>query len=208
MFTKKELIWILIILAVLSISIGIVNTWKGFFLTSLAIFILVLANILCKKAMSYYLDSEIEVKPWEIKRYGFKTGQEFKRPFPAGIFLPIIVSALSFGNLIWMASLIFDVKPKVYRAAKRHGLYTFSEITEGQIGMIAAAGILANLVLALLGYFIGWTMLTELSIWYAFFNILPISDLDGNKIFFGNLVLWSFLVSIIVVAVGYAILII
>ncbi len=208
MFNKKELLWILIIALVLSISVSMIDTWKAFFLTVLAVLVILIINISSKKAMAYYLDSQIEISPWEIKRYGFQPGQELKKPFPAGIFLPIIVSALSFGNFIWMASLVFDVKPKVYRSAKKHGIYSYSEITESQIGLIAAAGIFANLVFAVIGYMIGWPVFTQLSIWYAFFNMLPISDLDGNKIFFGNLVLWSFLASIVVLAVGYALLII
>jgi hypothetical protein len=208
MFNKKELLWILIITAILTISISLIETWKIFYLTLLAIFLILAINILAKKLMAYYLDSKIEIRPWEIKRYGFKPEQQFKKPFPAGILLPIIVSALSFSNLIWMASLVFDVKPKVYKAAKRHGIYSFSEITENQIGLIAAAGIFANLVFAVIGYLAGWPIFVKLSIWYAFFNMLPLSDLDGNKIFFGNLILWSFLASIVAIAVGYAFLLV
>ncbi len=208
MFTKKELLWVVIITIILSISISLINTWQTFFITLLAIFLILALNILAKKLTAYYLDSKIRIKPWEIKRYGFKPEQHFKKPFPAGIFLPIIISALTFSNLIWMASLIFEVKPKIYKAVKRHGIYSFSEITENQIGLIAAAGIFANLVFAIIGYLAGWPIFTKLSVWYAFFNMLPISDLDGNKIFFGNLILWSFLASLVVIAVGYALLLV
>lgn len=208
MFTKKELIWFAIITLILTISISAIDTWKTFAYGLLAIFLIVSLNILAKKATAYYLDTKIEIKPWQIKRYGFQPEQHFKKYFPAGIILPIAVSALSFGNLLWMASLIFDVKPKIYKSAKRHGIYSFSEITENQIGLIAAAGIFVNLVLAVVAYLAGWPLFTKLSIWYAFFNMLPISDLDGNKIFFGNLILWSFLASLVVVAVGYALLLV
>jgi len=40
-------------------------------------------------------------------------------------------------------------------------------------------------------------------VYYAFFNILPLSDLDGNKIFFGNLVLWSFIAALVLIGMGY-----
>ena len=103
-----------------------------------------------------------------------------------------------------MASLVFDVKAKAYHAAKRHGIYSFSEMTEEHIGRIAAAGIFVNLVLAIAFYFIGGdfgTLFAKLNILFAFFNMIPISDLDGNKIFFGNLVLWSFLA--IVTLIGF-----
>jgi hypothetical protein len=204
MINKKEIISVLIITAVLTISVSLITSWKVFFFTMLAIFLIIAINIAAKKFLAYYLDSDIEVKMWEIKRYGFKPHKEFKRAFPAGIFLPILVSAITFGNLMWLASLVFEVKPKVYRAAKRHGLYSYSDITEYQIGLIAAAGIVANLIFAGISYFAGWGIFTRLSVWYAFFNMIPISDLDGNKIFFGNLVLWSFLASVAIIAVAYA----
>ena len=208
MITKKELIAVSIAVVVITISISLIETWQVFVYTLLAILLVIGINISAKKAMSYYLDSEIEIKLWEIKRYGFKPEKEFKKPFPAGIFFPIIFSALSFGNLMWLASLVFDVKPKIYRAAKRHGLYSFSEITEYQIGLIAAAGVVANLVFAVVGYLIGWPIFSSLNVWLAFFNIIPVSNLDGNKIFFGNLVLWSFLASIVLIGVAYAFLLV
>ena len=208
MITKKEVISFLIAVAVITISISLIKTWQILAYTLLAILVIIAINIAAKKAMGYYLDSEIEIKLWEIKRYGFKPEKEFKKPFPAGIFFPIIFSALSFGNLIWLGSLIFDIKPKIYRAAKRHGLYSFSEITEYQIGLIAAAGVVANLIFAVIFYLVGLPMFSKLSVWLAFFNIIPISDLDGNKIFFGNLILWSFLASIVLIGVAYAFLLV
>jgi len=101
--------------------------------------------------------------------------------------------------------MVFDVKPKVYRAAKRHGLYSYSEMTEAHIGLIAAAGVLTNLFLAVISYFLGFETFSRINIYFAFFNMLPISDLDGNKIFFGNLVLWSFLAVLAIIGLGYAI---
>jgi Zn-dependent protease len=208
MINKKEIISILIITAVLTISVSLISSWTVFLFTTLAILLIIAINVAAKKLIAYYLDSDIEMKMWEIKRYGFKPHQEFKKAFPAGIFLPILVSALTFGNLMWLASLVFEVKPKVYKAAKRHGLYSYSDITEYQIGLIAAAGVAANLIFAIISYFLGWGVFTRLSVWYAFFNMIPISDLDGNKIFFGNLVLWSFLASIVIIAVAYAFILI
>ncbi len=208
MLNKKEIISILVIALILAFTISLIETTKIFFYSLVAIFFVITINIFSKKVASFYLDSEIEIKLWEIKRYGFKAHKYFKKPFPAGAFLPIIVTALSAGYLNWFASLIFDVKPKIYRAAKRHGLYSFSEMTELHIGLIAAAGVSANLIFAIIGYLIGFPLFTRLNIYYAFFNLLPLSSLDGNKIFFGSLVLWSFLATIVLVALGYAFLIV
>jgi len=208
MFSKKELLSILIAIVIIAVSISLVGTWKIFAFTLLMVFLVITINILIKKAAGYYLDSEIEVKLWEIKRFGFKPNREFKRAFPAGIIFPILFSLLSFGTLRWMASLVFEVKPTLYRAAKRHGLYSFSEMTEYQIGLIAAAGVVANLIFGVIGYIVGWPMFTQLNLWLAFFNMIPVSDLDGNKIFFGNLVIWSFLATITLIGIAYAFLLI
>ena len=118
---------------------------------------------------------------------------------------------LSVGYVKWLAALVFDVTPKPYRAAKRHGLYRFSEMTESHIGLIAASGILANLFFAVVGYLIGTPEpmnFVSLSVFYALFNMLPISDLDGNKIFFGSIELWGFLASLVLIAVALVFLVV
>ncbi|MAG79023.1 hypothetical protein CMI40_01460 [Candidatus Pacearchaeota archaeon] len=208
MLNKKEIISILIVTLVLAFTISLIETWNIFLYSLISIFLIIIINIIAKKVASYYLDSEIEIKLWEIKRYGFKPHKYFKNPFQAGIFLPIIFIVFSLGYLKWMASLVFDVKPKTYRAAKRHGLYSFSEITEDHMGFIAAVGIFANLFFAIIGYLIGFSEFGQLNIYFAFFNMLPISDLDGNKIFFGSLPLWSFLATLVLIGLGYIFLLV
>ena len=208
MFNKKEIIVILLITIILAFTISLIKNLETFLYTLGAVFLILVINIVAKKVTSFYLDSEIEIKLWEIKQYGFNPHNSFKKPFPAGAFLPIITTAFSFGYMTWMASLVFDIKSKIHRAAKRHGLYTFSEITESHLGLIASAGIIANLTFAIIGYLINFPEFAKLNIYYAFFNMLPISNLDGNKIFFGNLTLWSFLASIVLIGLFSAIFII
>ena len=204
MINPKEIILTIAIAVVLGITISLLETWNLFLTSLILVFIILALNIIAKKAMAYYLDSEIEVKLWNIERYGFRPGQKFKRPFPAGVFVPIIFSFITLGTFKWMASLVFDVKAKVHRAAKRHGLWSFSEMTEYHIGLIAASGIGLNLLAAAVGYLINQPEFSKLNIYYAFFNMLPISDLDGNKIFFGSRVIWTFLAVITLVGTFYA----
>ena len=210
MLKKKEIISIIIVTLVLAFAISLLKSWRIFLYALLSVFLVIIINIFAKKIMGFYFDSEIEIKLWEIKRYGFKSHQHFKKPFPAGAFLPIVskIVLFPFNSFVWMASLVFDVKAKIYKAAKRHGLYSFSEMTEFHLGLIAATGIVANLIFAIIGYFLGFSEFARLNIYYAFFNMLPISDLDGNKIFFGNIILWSFLASITLIALLYSLLLI
>ncbi|MCW8965695.1 MAG: hypothetical protein OQK82_03275 [Candidatus Pacearchaeota archaeon] len=216
MFTKKEIINILVISLILAFSISLIQSINLFLTTLFSIFLVIIINILAKKISGYYFESEVETKIWEIKRYGFfgvfsnlfHPSRKFKQPIPIGAILPIIIKILSGGYLNWLASLTFDIKAKKYRVAKRHGFYSFSEMTEFHIGLIAASGILANLLFALLGYLIGAEEFAKLNIFYAFFNLIPLSNLDGNKILFGSKIIWSFLITIILIIIGFILIVI
>ena len=212
MLNKKEIFPIILIIIIISLSINlsldITENWKKIGGTLLAVSFVILSNIFAKKIIAYKLDSEIEMKIWDID---IKIGENKKlKNFPIGVFLPIISKIIffPFKSFVWMASLAFDVKPRIYRGAKRYGLYTFSEMTEYHLGLIAASGIVINLISAIMGYFLGFPLFARLSIYYAFLNILPISELDGNKIFFGSLVMWSFLASLVLIGMLFAIFII
>jgi hypothetical protein len=204
MLNRKEILSIVIATVILTLAVSFFKGIETFLFVLLSVFLVLFINVLAKKVASFYMDSEIEIELWKVQRFGIRPGQHFKKPFPAGIFLPIIFSILSLGKLVWMAALTFDVKPKEYRAAKRHGLYSYSEMTESHIGYIAAAGIFVNLIFTFIGYLLGFSEFTRLSIYYVFFNMLPFSDLDGNKIFFGNIVLWSFLAALALIGLAYA----
>jgi len=210
MLNKQEITPIILITIIIAFAINLVETVQSFLYVLLFVFLVIILNILAKKVTSYYLDSEIEVKLWEINRYGFKTHKHFKKSFPAGAFFPIVskVFLFPFNSFVWMASLVFDVKAKTYRAARRHGLYKFTEMTEYHIAHIAAAGIVANLLFGILGYLMNYPEFARLNLYYAFFNMLPFSNLDGNKIFFGSLVLWSFLATIVLIGLVFAIFVI
>jgi hypothetical protein len=209
MFTKKEIGAIVISTIVIAFAISLLD-WRLFLWAALAVLGVLLVNVLAKKVVSFFLDSDVEVSLWEFSRYGFKRNDYLRKPFVAGAFFPLIskIILFPFKNFVWMASLVFDVKPKVYRSAKRHGLYSFSEMTESHIAMIAASGILANLLFAFLGYLFDYSLFAKLNIFMAFWSIIPISNLDGNKIFFGNKVLWSFVAVLTMVAMCYAIFLI
>lgn len=207
MFTKKEIIPIFLTILILSFALSIWN-FEIFLAILLSVFFVVMTNIIAKKISAYYLEAAIENKIWEVQRYGFKPHKYFENAKPIGAFLPVITALISFGYFTWLASLVFDVKPRSSRVSKRHGFFSFTEMTEDHIGYIASFGILANLILAIIGYLIGFELFAKINVYYAFFNMLPISDLDGNKIFFGNIVLWSFLAALTLVGLGWAFLIV
>lgn len=159
-------------------------------LTFLSIGIIIFTNILAKKATAYYYETTMSTKIWEFQRYGIKPDRKFKTPLPFGIILPFILAIVTAGNFLWMAVLQFDIYSTPARASKRHGIYRFTEATEFHMGLVALSGVIANLILAIIAYTAGFTLLSKLSIYYAFFSIIPFSSLDGTKILFGKKEIW------------------
>jgi len=211
MFTKNEIAPILVSTLIIAFSANFLLYGVNVFLwTLLAVFIVIVGNLVVKKIAGYFLETDIETGFWEVYWFGFRKHQHFRKPFPLGAFLPLIskLILLPLNGFVWMASMTFEVKPKVYRAARKHGLYNFSGMTESHIGYIAAAGILANLVFAVIGYLIGFTDFARFNIYYALFNMIPVSNLDGNKIFFGNITLWSFLATLTLIGLFLSLFII
>jgi hypothetical protein len=207
MFNKKEILIIVPTIIILAFIVALTDL-KSLFLISLAyVSIIIILNIFTKKAVGYFLDTDVEIRAWEMKRYWFRKHDYFKRAIPIGLFLPIILKVISVGFINWTAALSYEVKAKIYRAAKRHGLYAFSDISEAQIGVIAAVALGVNLIAALIGYFAGFPDFSKLSLAFVFFSLIPFSDLDGNRIFFGSVALWIFMLLITLIFIIGALII-
>jgi hypothetical protein len=193
MITKKEIASVIIFSIILGFIFSIHNFQDLFFISLGAVFLTIIINVIFKKMAAEYWDNEIEHSLWEGSRYWYGPHHKLKRPISLGVVIPIIIKILSFGLLNWSAGLTFETQGKKYKAAKRHGIYAFSEVTEEQIALIAATGILGNILLAIVAYFANAPIIMRISIIYTFYNLIPISNLDGNKIFFGNLLIWNIL---------------
>jgi hypothetical protein len=78
-------------------------------------------------------------------------------------------------------------------------------MTDWHNALIGAAGIVAVLILSIISYLIPWSdSLWRLSAYYAFWNMIPLSNLDGTQIFFGSRVLWSTLAIVVAIFTVYA----
>ncbi|MEK6817211.1 MAG: hypothetical protein AABX80_00250 [Nanoarchaeota archaeon] len=210
MINHKEILAIISVSIIIAFSITLLSGFAAFLATLLSVFVLIIINVFTKKLAGEFFELKTEIKLWEFKRWGYKPYQSFKKNIPAGAIFPIISRIIFFPlkGFVWMASLVFDVKAKIYRTAKRHGIYSFSDVSEDHLAYIAGAGILVNLLAAAVGYLIGFSEFAKFNIWFAFFNLIPISNLDGNKILFGNKILWSFLATITLIALGYSFLVV
>lgn len=173
----------------------------------LSLFIIILINTLAKKFFAYHLETDVKLSFWSMYYYWFTQRGHFKNPLTL-IWLPLIASLISLGNLIWMPIIEFDVAPRPERISRRHGLYRYTEVTEWHVALIAAAGIFATILFGVIGYFAGFETFARLSIFYAAWSIVPLGKLDGSKIFFGSRILWFTLLIALVVALIWGISII
>jgi hypothetical protein len=205
MLNKKEMFAVLLaalaIGTVASMGVETIEAWQKIFLPTIGIVIaVIIANIVAKKILAHYFGADIEIKLWSFRRfmyvdkkriYGYKPHQKFKSEFPAGFFFPLLIKFLSVGLINWMGCLTFDARGTIYRTAKKWQLFQFSDITEAEMAWISFFGIIINIIIAIAGYLTNIPMLSKISLQYAFFNSLPIGNLDGMKIFFGNKTLWA-----------------
>jgi len=210
MITGKEIVSLLIALVVLAFSNSfkdIIGGNSSVFLNSIVFFaIILIIYTLSKKLTAYYYESEEESKLWTFQRYWIYEKSYFKTPIPLGLILSFLLSILTLGYVKWFAVTESDVRITPARAVKRHEYYSYSEMTEWNLGVISASGIFFCFVLAIIAYILNYSELARLSVFFASFNLLPLGKLDGSRVFFGSRILYAILVTIAVIALAYAFL--
>lgn len=167
-------------------------------LSGLALITILVCVITCN-LLTWRFGCDAEFRLWCIRQYGFHKTSYFKKSIPAWILFPLGFVFLTLGYVKWLALTVFDVTPTT-RVGRE-----YAEITEWELGLIAFFGLFANLVLAVISKAVGWDTLASINIWFAFFNFLPISELNGAKILHGSKMLWIFgfiFTSIILILLG------
>lgn len=118
------------------------------------------------------------------------------RMWPLGLLLALALALASRG------SLIFAAPGAVYIAPLTYSPYISAEQLRKTYGLIALAGPIANLVLALIFYplqglsaypFVGFTAVIgfQVNLWLAAFNLLPIPPLDGFNVIKWSPLMWG-----------------
>ena len=198
MLKPQELFHIIIAIIVFGFVMSFTQDTEAFIWALVLSLAIIGINILAKKAAAYYFETDIRIKTWHFQRYGFFPPSYFVTPIPIGIILPVLLSIVSLGYVSWMAFLQFDSRPLKEKAAKRHYGTRFSELVEKHLAFIAAAGIFGNIILAIIASLFNLTDLARLSIYYGIFNMLPISQLDGTKVFFWSWRFWLFVLFLLI----------
>lgn len=193
---KKELYQIIIGLIIVIFvatfrSIADQNDLEMIFYLALSAVLVLAINIFAKKFTSHYFETQINHKIWMWQRFGFRREQKLDKPWPMGIILPFLVTILSIGNLFLFTVFEFDIKTTTARVSKRHQWFKYTEITDFHLGLIAASGVIANLLFALIGYILDLPEFARLNIFFALSCMIPFGNLDGTKIFFANKGIWT-----------------
>ena len=215
MFTKKELVWIIVMLIVYEFiiifpsSFTPPNTFNPLIL--LAPIIITFTSIISKKIAAGFYNIKIEHKVWEFQRWGWYRRSHFKKPVQIGLILPFVLSILTLGIVRMFTFFQFEVENiHETRILKQKGLKRKEEINESDIAFTAAWGFLSLIILAIIGILPGisniFPELSKYAIYFGFWNLIPLSKLDGNKVFFGSILTWTFLAIVYVIALILVIL--
>jgi hypothetical protein len=202
----KEAVTVILATIILAISISFYNT-SIVVVAAISFLIIISANVITKKIVGYHLETNVRTKFWSWYQFGFRKDFHFKTPVPMA-WLPLLLAPLTKGFFWWLGILEFDVEAKTERVSKRHGLYRFTQVTEWHIAWIAAWAIIINILLGIAGYFAGFELFAKLSIYFAAWSIVPLSNLDGNKILFGSKGLWATLFIVLVILLSWGLLIV
>ncbi len=199
--------WI-IISVVLALPTIIKQEWFGVSQSIFFALVILCISIGAKKIMASMLDTGVEHRIWHMERFGFHPTAYFKKEVPTGIILPLLASLISAGKFFLLTPLTYEARALKHRAAKRHGFYSFTEVTDWHNGLVGAAGVIATLALVIASYFFNEEPLAKFATYFALVSLIPFSNLDGTQIFFGSRIIWTVLAVITIIFFLYTLLLV
>jgi hypothetical protein len=206
MYTKKEVVWILVAIIILAFIIIIpsLDVFEYFYALMIAA-IIILINVFAKKLAGEYFSVDIEHKIWELSRFGYYEKSHFKKSYPFGLIIPFFFSIFSLGYVKVMCLLQFDAKPSKKRILRLRGTLRKKELNDSDLGFIVLWGEYALIFLAIITAMIKAPDIAKYAIFYGFWNLVPIGQLDGTKLFFGSVFNWIILVILYIIALFFVI---
>jgi len=201
--TKKEAVWIIIAILVMGfmISFSLSPNYSPKILLISAI--IILTSTITKKIAGEIFSIRVEHKVLDFQRWGYYKRSYFKNPVPMGLILPFFFSIISLGIIKPFTLLQFNAEniyKKRIQRARGESTYRRTEINESDLGFTAAWGFWALILLAIIGFYLKQPELTKYSIYYGIWNLIPLGNLDGIKLFFGSLINWILLVIVYIIS--------
>jgi len=190
-FSEREVKEIAISTVVLAFAFG---GFSQFFVALFAVGIGFLAHeLLGHKLFAQRLGAEAEYKMW-----------------PMGLLLAVFCALLKIAGI---GGFIFAAPGAVYFSPVVRGKFAFTvhRFTDKDVGIVALAGPAVNIVFGFAFFALSLFALPELfsfaagiSFFLAFFNLIPFSPLDGDKVMRWSKPIW--LAAIAIAAAGYLLL--
>jgi hypothetical protein len=201
--TKKEVVWIIIAILIMGfmISFSLSPTYSPHILLISAI--IILTSTITKKIAGEIFNIKVEHKVLDFQRWGYYKRSHLKKPVPMGVILPFFISIISLGIIKPFTLLQFNAEnltKKRIQRARGDRTYRRTEINESDLGFTAAWGFWALILLAIIGFYLKQPELTKYSIYYGIWNLIPLSNLDGTKLFFGSLINWILLAIVYIIS--------
>lgn len=180
--------------------------WLGnFFRVSVSVAFVVLVHYFGHKWVARRYGTDVVHKVWSIQRYGFATRAHFPikihflnitvipiHSFPLGAVLGVVITFLSNGRFFFTPVEAIDIKSEVQKRLGRWRL----KVLERESARIAFAGPAANMLFAFVLQLFNksgmFDQIILISCLYSLYHMIPWSQLDGAKIFFGSVYLYIF----------------
>ena len=206
MFNKKEITIAIIGTILLAFMINISRDTDNAILFIVIAAIIIFTDLFIKKWIAPFYSIKIEYDLWKLKRYYWYEHSKLKHPIPLGILVPFFISIISLGYIRPAAFFGYTATNlPAKRVQKRYGRVRKPHINEYDLAFTCLWSTYALLGLAVIGAIINVPLLSKYAIYYGFWNLMPISNLDGMKIFFGSLIGWLIAVVVYVLALIIAI---
>ena len=175
----------------------ILSLWLlNFFRMALICAAVLLSYVIAQKIIAERYGCSTEFRMWSLQRYGFRPYSKFKRPMPIGALVGIIVAFLSSGKLFFAAAGSFEVVEHRYRRVGRK----YINITAMELAKIALSGVLASLLLAYVMAALGFKEFVLVATLFSVFQMIPLPNLDGIKVFFASLPFFAFSAAFVLVS--------
>ena len=216
-FTKKEIIWMMIVIIIMSFILGFTTNPESqsasirFINPCIASTLIIFVSAIAKKIGASRNYIKIEQTIWEFQRWGVYKRSKFPKPIPLGLIFSFFLAFFTLGYIKPLVFIQFDGEDiPSKRVLKHQGMRKNRRrevLGEADLGYTAAWGFYSLLVLALIGVILKiylnldfGTDLTNFSIYYGLWNLVPFGQLDGTKLFFGVPIGWFFITTIYLVS--------
>jgi Zn-dependent protease len=188
MFKAKEAFSIILAALVIGYLISFkALSWQTFASGAGLALLMLFIHHLGQKFTALFYDCSTESRLWTVKQFSFAKSAHFRFDFPMWAMLPVFAVIFSFGLIKWLAVTTFEACPLPARVHRK-----YAELTEFDLGLIAVGGLFFNALLAIISQAFGYNEFAMLNLYFILFNLIPVSTLDGGKIFFGSVMLWVF----------------